>query len=496
MLVLLSVLALTTCAPGYGAHPRTPAEGGDPWTEVETASFRVLSDLPLPDARNTALQLERTLFALTTVFEQPRVFPEKWTVVVFRNESNYLAFMPGHAVMSSWLAIDPERSRVIVSHGNLDWVRRPLVYSLMHDLLWRNLGPVPPWFEAGWCEYWSTIDVVGDQFLAGKRLPHWFSFPMSWVSRPSALIRKEREAFGVTGNMTQADQDALVATRFGAWGLMHMLHHGPESYRARLTGMLAEVRAGATVSQAWERQFADIPPARLDRDFDTYLHEGRFGTLATRLPQRAKEGPIVRQLDDAEIDVLWARLGSLRGLNAEVTLRDLDEAIGLSPSLASARYYRAIYHLRRRDLVSAERDVDAAVALAPDDPRARLARLALVERRAPTSQTPASRAELGAALSDLGRIARSTPELNAVAYGYLELGQLDRGIEFARRAVARDPIDCVSLENYASLLFASGAVREAVLAQRRAVAFIPEGARYPEAHADLARYERALGSSE
>jgi tetratricopeptide (TPR) repeat protein len=157
-------------------------------------------------------------------------------------------------------------------------------------------------------------------------------------------------------------------------------------------------------------------------------------------------------------------------------------------SEAIARYYRGIFHMRSARMKEAADDLNAAVRLAPRDPRFRLGIVALRQHESEKAGDADGTPELLQAAAELEVIAESAYELSVVARQKGATGDLRGALAFAERAVSRAPIDPWVLDLYASVLAASGRLQQAVATQERAISFLPDDETNPEMFERLVIY--------
>ncbi len=148
-----------------------------------------------------------------------------------------------------------------------------------------------------------------------------------------------------------------------------------------------------------------------------------------------------------------------------------------------------MFWLKSKDFQSARRDLETAVRLAPSDARVLLA-LALSHAASSNDQT-ATRT----AFEQLAAVARSPTQLRALAAYSLSNAELDRSLEFAKRAMDADTIDPLSLDVYAGTLAALGRFDEALRAQQDALALLPEDASMPDFSQHLANLRTQIQDS-
>ena len=513
----LIATALASCT-AYGTRPESPAHGGRAWAEANSQHFRVIADLPADEAAAMALELEQALDAIDQVaFEHARTSLEPTTVVVFSEGSDFHAFAPEliEGRFYRKLPGDLEPSRFMLLHGTLSTESRiACLHELTHDLFERNFGPAPAWLNEGWAQYYSTIQIEPDRLRVGAALPQLtftaesepfsaraddgsivLAMPIESVATPSQLLRLGRDEFyraSAVEHPSDADRMRATSLYLGSWALVHMLHDGPEPYPTRFNRFLQNVRR-ERVETAWQSAFAGVGSGDFDRDFKHYLALRQLAVFefgkrnATNAPSIA-----TRELTDAEVHVLWARLSPWEGAQGAAAKRDLDEAVTEAPSSAEAHYFRGLYWAAQHRFDAAADDLLAAARLAPNDPRYLLGILTLrAQQQPPTEHVHAGDPVMQAA-EPLGQVARSPLQFQALARVYYDLGDLQQALAYAERGVALAPIDSFNLDAEAQILNALGRTQEAVDHERSAVAFLPEGIAAPQLAKRLSEYEARL----
>ncbi|MEI9937549.1 MAG: hypothetical protein WDO69_10050 [Pseudomonadota bacterium] len=515
-LSLMVAGALGGCAE-YGARPASPAQGGRTWVEASSPRFRIVSDLPAADAEAIARELEQGVEAIDQVaFEHARTRLEPTTVIVFNSASDFHAFMPELVEGRFYRSLpgDLEPSSFLVLYGSLDDSSRiACLHELTHDLFDRNFGPAPPWLSEGWAQYFSTIQIEPDRIRVGAALPHLtftqeirpmmaraddgsevLAMPVSQISPPSQLLAMDRRAFYSSSiSQSAGEEERLHATSvyLGAWALVHLLHDGPAPYPKRFERFLEAARH-TPLQAAWASAFAGLSAADFDHDFQVYLAKREMAMFEFK--RHAVDSPVSiskRSLPDSEVRLYWARLSSGQASDA-AAVADLDAAVAQNPASPEAHYFRGLHWLHRQQLATAERDLVEAARLAPNDPRYLLAVVMLRNEQSPAEERVHSGDPVMQAAEPLARVARSPMQLRVLALIYDELGQFDRALELAQRAVALAPIDSWCLDTEAQILNHLGRTQEALEVQRAAVAFLPEDAAAPEIVKRLSLLEAAM----
>ncbi len=186
---------------------------------------------------------------------------------------------------------------------------------------------------------------------------------------------------------------------------------------------------------------------------------------------------------------MWARIWPDTPELADRRGKDLDEALARDPGSPEVRYRRAIFLARQGRPDDADRELDAALAARPDEPRYLLARLAVHDRRllARKAHLAPAPAEV---VAHLARTATSAWQLYGVASNQRRAHQNEEASRTIQRALAINPPcwECESVR--AALLADAGRRDEALAAVDRALALLPDGS----SSADLLALRREIAS--
>ncbi len=445
----------------------------------------MLTDLAPDEAESTTRELEQNMEALGTIaFPHARTPNRRTTVVVFRNDSEFHAFAPelyGGQFMLG-LPNDLEPDPFVVLRERLDAATRVrFLHELTHDLFARNFGWAPPWLAEGWAQYYSTLRVDGGTAHLGEALPRitftsetdFFvaradngevvtAVPTREVPKATELIAMDARAFYApmrTPEPNLSDRQRAGTRYAGSWALVHMMLDGGEPYTPRFRAFLEQARSGETLARAWQLAFADIPPAKLDEDFRSYLARRELAVWETPFLGTSNRIAVeCRPLTASDVHLLWARLIRWGGKGDADAKQDLADALAEAPDAAEPRYWLGLYALSHGDAQRAELELDQAVRAAPRDARFRLAMVRLYMQSRETS----SAAKLAHAVERLAEVAESPTQLRVVASALRQLRPSEKALEFARKAYALGPIDPRVLDTYAAALFDAGQVDAAV----------------------------------
>jgi hypothetical protein len=160
------------------------------------------------------------------------------------------------------------------------------------------------------------------------------------------------------------------------------------------------------------------------------------------------------------------------------------------------RYWVGLFALRaRHDPTVATTLFEEALAAKPEEPRYLLA---LAKALGVGDAAPRDPERLAKVMEALARRAQSSMQLELLArYHYhAQHSRLDVALSFAERSVKADPTCAACLDTYARVSFAKGDLAEAVYAEERAVAALPERSVDEAMVARLVEYAKAYEAKE
>ncbi len=496
-----AAVALLSLAGGC-AHSRSfrcPAEGGQPWLEIQSDHFVLKTDVAEDAAERVIRELEAMRMAELGAWDGAFDPPARLEVAVLRTKSEFRELLGDLFRFVEGYYAPRSRPRIVAglfleelaSAPDL-WLERTareraaagevLRHELAHHLTFQVLLRQPRWLCEGMAEYLAAIKLG------------------TWQGRPAAAV-------GLAGkNAWKAKRvpaAALFAWRSGelhedhyasSWLLVHWLVNRRGADFAAYQQRLARAEEPAA---AWKATFPDLDPAdgaamaRLDRELDAYLVSATNTPLRVMLP--AVEPRLRRrEIPPPEVHALRADL-FLHGLlppEASRPKAEVEIAASLREDPSGLPVALTLAEVGRRE--EALRLGRAAAAARPDDWRGWTM---LATGATGQDELDAER------LSALRRAAALLPDeadaLNDVAWGLFQAGAPGEAFPLAARAARLAPANPSVLDTYGAILAALGRCEDALLAQRRAVDLLderaaPEAAR--EIHDRLDRIEAQCGA--
>jgi tetratricopeptide (TPR) repeat protein len=523
---LLGAVVLTLAC---GHPPLTPpSQGGDPWVELDSKHFTLVSDLDEKAALRVIGGFEEIYAELGgAIFADAAVPLFHTDAVVFRQHQDARQFLGDDVggVYASSLDNELEPRPTVIASGSLSPFARVLfAHELTHRFNHVALGPTPVWLNEGLAQYYSTIraevgkpvlggtdprymcasggvrQAVGDlicnyQVLKGSQLP-----------RASELIDFDRSAFYSDEpderGLLSWEQKQKRARHYGAaWLLVHLLMHEKLPYAERFREALGGAPS-ARKGELLEGIIQSVPEQDLDRDFAAYLQktipwrEHHAGSPPG--PEKLRR----RALTESEVYLWWARLDSFVGDKAARARQHLDAAQQVSAAHdGRALFWLGRYSALRQQSQDAEKFYRRALEREQQNPEYLLGLLDLYwnDRRGQAWDDAARDPKVVALVDALSKSARTPRQHNAVAAHRLFSGEVEQALRNSGEACRLGPDCWVCFHNRAAALFAAGQAQEAARTQKEALLRLPENAARELAFAlgqALGFYERALRDPE
>jgi hypothetical protein len=170
----LSSLALLSIALLTATLSILPARAGEPqWVEVRSPNFSVITDAGERRGRDVALRFEQMRSAFGTLMTKATVnLAVPLEIVAFRNTKEMRQVAPlfhGKPTQLAGLFQAGSDRSFIMLDMSVDDPWTTVFHEYAHQLLNGNLQTeFDPWFEEGFAEYFSSIQVDGKEARIGK----------------------------------------------------------------------------------------------------------------------------------------------------------------------------------------------------------------------------------------------------------------------------------------------------------------------------------------
>jgi tetratricopeptide (TPR) repeat protein len=433
-----------------------PAERGvyakDTWVSVRSNNFFLVGNASEKEIRQVATRLEQFRDVFRQLFPKMNfTSPVPTTVVVFKSDSSYKPFKPvadGKTVqVAGYFQSGREVNYITLTTEKRE--ERPygtIFHEYVHLLVNNTLGrtSIPPWFNEGLAEYYSTFDIEDDQKVY---LGNLISYHLQLL-RTTQLLPLDKLFAVDYYSLERNKHDARGLFYAQSWLLLHYLIQGNEGKRVSQLGVfLNQLRQNAPAEKAFRQAF-QTDYAGMQNELKGYLqrhsYRGQVVTFKEKLEFDAemKTAPI----SDAEAQ---AYLGDLlyhirRPEDAKTRLK---QALALDSKLAMAHASLGMVLMEEKKFSEAREQLQQAVAESSSNYLAHyyyayaLSREVMTEGQPvfgfPADSVQKMRAELGKAI----KLKPDFPEsYHLLAFVNLVTGeQLDESIAMIKRAVALSP---------------------------------------------------------
>lgn len=466
---------------------------------MRSPHFTLKTDLDDELARYFAARFEAVHSAMELVIAPPRgARTDNLEIVLFDRVEDFRALRSSSAGgMFLWdPRTDLEPERVIVMYrGSGDDVWSTFRHEIAHRMMWQRTPRLPIWVDEGLAQYYSTLEIDGNEITVGKALPEidfwdrstigkvWFGnfqqvqIPVSTAPGMAHLLDADYADFH-----DDAWQEQIFYT--ASWKLAHMFKLGPDArYVARFSVFMAEIERGTEPSSAFSAAFDGTSIDDLERAYEAYLTEPVRHVQRFHFESPKEVSTTSRTLTDAEVHLLWARLRPWDDNWWRTIKSDLDAAEVAGGIAAEVHYRRALLFFKQDMLKESAREVHAALAKQPEEPRYVLLGLVVDLLRkvrgvdgGPTAQ---DEKQLLARLGHFARLATTPLQRSFVAMFQLRFGQPGNALRIIAAAVQDDPTCGACHEVHAEILLLDGRLDEASNALSRARAMTPHQGRVP-----------------
>jgi Flp pilus assembly protein TadD len=443
-------------------HPAPAAEKEPQWIRVNSAHFSVLTDAGEKKGREVILRFEQMRSIFAQLLMKTRVnMPEPLDIIAFKGDKEFVQvapIRPGQAINKPAFFLPGEDRNYIVLNLFEDESWRAVSHEFAHLLLNYNYPPTQGWFDEGFAEYFSSLELDNKQARMGGDPELKLSWEKDLVGNQREVLNPPRSLTDLLSApvwMAMPDlftmkhdgstyQEGTHHTLFYAqsWIVVHYLLNKnklPETGKYFDLVQNQKVPVEEAIQQAYGISAAQFEQAV--KDYFRSLAPLFVAQDAARLPNTIDAGGQIYQIsatinsDNVGSSVLPVSPPEAAALQAEMAIRlperreqALKElnAIVNQPKLDNAIAHRALAwaHMEKKEFEPATEELSKASELDPRDPWVRYY-LALVKYHAAQS----SRQEvhgLSNMIQDLRAVIDWNPNF-AEAYNMLAMARLEGG---------------------------------------------------------------------
>jgi len=338
----------------------------DEWLQVKSKNFYLVGNASEKDIRKVGVRLEefretfRLLFPRTSLTS-----PIATNVIVFKSDSAFKPFKPRRSdgkadnFVAGYFQGGEDANYIAISaEGNDADMYNTIFHEYVHFIVDTNFGKseVPPWFNEGLAEYYSTFAVVDEQKIK-------LGLPQSdhiYLLQQSKLIPLD-QLFKITSRQLLAQGSHSRSIIYAeSWALIHYLILGGKG--AGLDKFLSAVLNGTPQDRAFQDAF-QMTYAQMEAELKKYVSKSTYQyvdiTLKNKLDFDSQMQ--VSPYGEAEANARLADL-LLHNRRPDEAEPFLVHALKLNPELSITNTTMGMVKLRQRKYDEAKRYLEKATA--------------------------------------------------------------------------------------------------------------------------------------
>jgi Tfp pilus assembly protein PilF len=413
---------------------------GEPqWVEVRSPNFSVITDAGEKRGREVALRFEQMRSVFGTLMTKAKVnLPVPLQIVAFRNTKEMRQVAPlwnGKPTQVAGLFQSGEDRSFIMLDMSAENPYSVVFHEYAHQLMNGNIqAQTDPWFEEGFAEYFSSIEVDGKQARVGK-IPQDEYLILQQVG-----IMKIADLFKVRQNSQTYNESGDHRTTFYAESgmLMHYIYDNQLMPKVAAYFDL-KTNKHLSVEDAIHQAFG-IDAAQFDKALRGYVNDGRYKYYPIPTPASiAPNNYAVRPLSVTDGGAVLADIHLHSRDYHEQAVTEFEKILKSDPNNAAACRGLGYAYLQRQEFHEAAEYFKRASQMDSKDPRVHYYSALLMAREAGFT----SGADLPAITRELETSIRLDPEF-ADSYALLAFAQATAGdsakaVPTLQKAIAISP---------------------------------------------------------
>ncbi len=436
---------------------------GDPqWVEVRSPNFSVITDAGDKRGRDVALHFEQMRSVFGTLMTKANVnLSVPLQIVAFRSTKEIRQVAPvfnGKPTEMAGLFQGGEDRSFIMLDMSVDNPWSVVFHEYAHQLMNGNLSVrTDPWFEEGFAEYFSSIEVDHKEARVGK-IPEdtYRILQQNGMMRIADLFRVQQ--YSKTYNENGDHRSVFYAE---SSLLVHYLYDN--QLMLKLADYFDVLRnQKKTVEQATQQAFG-MTPEQFDKVLRNYLSSGRFKYYPIPTPS----GIVAAQFSETPVSLMDAR-AVLADIDAhspdhrERALGEFEEVLKTDPNNASALRGAGYSYLQKQDFEHAGEYFRRAAERDSKDPRVHYYNALMMNRAgvfAGGAKADEMKKELETAIALDPKLADA---YSLLAFAQAFSGEPEKGLTTMKKAVELSPRNEMYQVNLANIYMANRKVGEAI----------------------------------
>jgi tetratricopeptide (TPR) repeat protein len=259
---LVALLALQT----------VPTRAADKWTRVQSKNFTLVGNATENEIREVAEGLEVFRTAFSRFFRLKEGASVATTVLVFKSDAAFKPFKPLYqgkpANLDGFFQSGPDMNYIALAADMQ--TPRVIYHELVHRLMSDNLGRQPPWFNEGFAECFSSMEIEGkDKKVRLGRA----------IGEHVALLNQRRfmpleQLFSVVHGSPEYNEEEKQGLFYAeSWAFVHYMMFDSDQRRNQFNTFLTEIGRGTPAPKAFQEIF-NVELSVFQKEFELYI-QGR-----------------------------------------------------------------------------------------------------------------------------------------------------------------------------------------------------------------------------
>jgi Flp pilus assembly protein TadD len=432
--------------------------GDSQWIEVRSPNFSVLTDAGERRGRDVALHFEQMRGVYGTLLSRSNVnLPVPLQIVAFRNSKEIRAMAPmfnGKPTEVAGLFQSGNDRSFIMLDMSVENPWAVVFHEYAHQLMNGNLSArTDPWFEEGFAEFFSSIEVDNKEARVGK-IPEdtYRILQQMGMMKIADLFRVHQ--YSKTYNETGSHRTVFYAE---SSLLVHYIYDKNLMLKAG-DYFSAAIDQKKPVEQAIQQAFG-MSADQFDKVLRNYLQSGRYmyypiptpaGIVASKFP--------VTPVGAADASALLADIDIHSLDHHERALGEFQAVLQMDPNNAAALRGMGYAYLQRQDFEHAREYFRQAAARDSKDARVHYYSALLMNRSPGSLQSGEIKKELEIAI---GLDPKLADAYSLLGYAQAYSGEPEKGLVTMKKAVELSPRNETYQLNLANIYMVNKKVSEA-----------------------------------
>lgn len=335
------------------------------WTSVRSKHFLLVGNASEKQIRQVGTRLEQFRAAFARLFGRADLGSNSpTTVIIFKSHDSYRPFK-ARPNTAGFFQTNPHINYITLT-TEVRGEQNPftVVFHEYTHLLVNNINPnMPLWLDEGLAEYYSTVDITGDQkVMLGRPIARHISLLRQTQMLPLGKLFQVNRA---SPEYNESDKQSVFYAQ--SWALVHYLIAGKNGQLApQLTKYVNLLAANVPSEQAFQQSFS-MSIENMESELRGHLQRERYPAVTGVLESKLGFDADLKtaQLSEAEVQAYLGDL-KLQGERSE-SEEYIQRALALDPNLGMAHASLGLLRARQGRSQEARDSLKRAVAADPNN---------------------------------------------------------------------------------------------------------------------------------